>query len=183
MLGELEQRWNDFGPDLARFAAPGVDAGVVVTALAELGLPTDDDLITWFGWHNGATLYEGGSWTIGGWNQELLSLSEAVEHTKMKRKIAKSAADGDAEFEQLLWAPCSFGFTTGTDGSTMVIDLADAAPRPVRLDLRSDPSATQNVVAPSLIAAVRIWLDDFESGYLRWLPNWAWQDSRLENTP
>lgn len=71
-----------------------------------------------------------------------------------------------------------FGFTTGNDGSTMAIDLADPPVRPVRFSDRNGPCAPANIVAPSLAAAVILWLDDFEKGYLSWAPGYAWQDSR-----
>src|SRR5437867_7739126 len=55
-LEELEQRLRAFGAPIAEAFRPGASADDVRATLAEEELPAHPDVVSWWGWHDGATL-------------------------------------------------------------------------------------------------------------------------------
>lgn len=55
LLEQCEKEFISAGVPLDRWLAPGIGAEEVNQKLAEVGLIAPDELLVWFGWHNGLT--------------------------------------------------------------------------------------------------------------------------------
>jgi hypothetical protein len=58
LLDELEQRLQAFGAPIVEAFHPGAPADEVRSVLAAEGLHAHADVVTWWGWHNGAAIAE-----------------------------------------------------------------------------------------------------------------------------
>jgi hypothetical protein len=79
---------------------PGIDESEVRRMLAEVDLEPPDDLIDWFGWHNGYAPPPNGQpfWNIGPWHQAI-GLEPAYDiYTELRNDIDDLAPDEDTEW-------------------------------------------------------------------------------------
>jgi hypothetical protein len=175
-LKGLERRWQHLGANIAEVAAPGLAGDVVVAALADIGLPPDDDVLAWFAWHNGAIQRSRSDPcpTMCGLGLQLASIEQCMETTQMMRRFVR---DEEPDIAAVVWPLTAFSVAYG-EGLHLVIDMADAPRRPARLDERSTPPASRNIYAENLARAVAKWNSEidrgdygFDSERQCWLPN------------
>jgi len=95
-LTRLEATWSRLGLSVATTAEPGLEEGVVVETFAALDLEAPAELVTWFGWHNGA---RGDPYTreaVPGW--WLLRLDECVDRFLFHRDFGRSEGWPEVEW-------------------------------------------------------------------------------------
>jgi hypothetical protein len=137
LLDELELRLRAFGAPIAEAFRAGAAPGRVREALAAEGVTPHDDLVTWWGWHDGAAVdaqpmgsgpfihRRSENLLVGGWH--LLPLSEAVAIRRWFRETY-TAATVERLFPQS-WMP-----VLTTDGAgELCADTAAAGPAPLHI--------------------------------------------------
>jgi hypothetical protein len=86
-LARLERTWSRLGLAIADAAAPGLDEEVVRSTLSVLDLEAPAELVTWFGWHNGASTSPYMREALPGW--WLLTLDECVDRFLSHRDFGR----------------------------------------------------------------------------------------------
>jgi hypothetical protein len=104
LLDELEQKLKAYGAPIAGALRHGAAPEHVREALAAEGVPAHDDLVTWWGWHDGVEIdapavesgpgiYQRGENTlVGPWL--LLSLADAIRIRRWFRELHDRAGIG-----------------------------------------------------------------------------------------
>ena len=136
LLPLLERRLREFGAPIADAFRPGAAPGRVREALAAAGLDAHEDLVVWWGWHDGAEAVPAGSITsaetslVSPWFMP--TLEQAIRLRRERHAIYREVAEGsdmaglDASFPQS-WLPV----VTTELGSDLCADTAAAGPAPL----------------------------------------------------
>jgi hypothetical protein len=162
-LERLEAALIRTGYPIAEGLQPGLSEDEVRTRLAAIGVDPPDDLVTWFGWHDGYETPTGGSYY--GWicpAFEILTLEEACErHAYHQQDLLLSTPYRDQQTE---WFP-----VLRSDAASCVINYSD--------DVESRGSVAicdAGVVEPapgrrpaSLVEPIELWLSYLDSGLWR----------------
>jgi len=105
LLDELEQRLRAFGAPIAGAFRPGAAPERVREALAAEGVKPHDDLVIWWGWHDGAEVLppapsdppippdSGENMLLGPWH--VVSLDESVRFRRWQRNEYEALGMGD----------------------------------------------------------------------------------------
>jgi hypothetical protein len=171
LLDELEHRLRAFGAPIVEAFRPGVSADEVRAVLAAEGLSAPDDVVVWWGWHDGAALHDappvhsGPSVYLRSENTlvedwHVLSLREAVRTHRWFR------ADAEKTPPDLLpagWFPI---LVTGAK-PVMWIDCAAAADAPAELYVDERLPGSSGPLFPSLTAFVGMIIRAFDEGLTR----------------
>lgn len=167
LLAEYENRLRDLGIPTRELLRPGVSRGRVIDTMAEIGLTPPEELIVWFGWHNGAVypspIEEKGvpSMVISHYGQSL-SVEVAVEKHKL-RSTFPAEIGWNYDPGWLTLGPDSFGIAVKCNDAVgdvpLVRHVNDEHP------LRDLESSHQVVSLCTLIA----WqIDALEQGVYEW---------------
>ena len=163
LLQRLERSWAS-QPDhrLARTAVPGVSPEEVEAAFTSVGLPTPDEAIEWFGWHNAGSINADAHQMPGIDNFALMSLTNALNTVETLNRV-------NAQTEWTYWSTDWFPLMHDGGGGYLLIDAAGACGRstPVLVKGRDEGRSEARIVAPSLAALVAYWVDLIERGSWR----------------
>jgi hypothetical protein len=99
-LNRFERALADHEVPVVQGLLPGVDESEVRQMLAEVDIEPPDDLIDWFGWHNGYAPPRSGKpfWNIGP-SQQAIGLERAYDiYTELRHDIDELAPDEDTEW-------------------------------------------------------------------------------------
>jgi hypothetical protein len=169
LLEELDRRLRAFGAPIVEAFRPGLPAGEVKAVFADEGLSAPDDVVTWWGWHDGAAVSDAPPVVSGpgvylrsentlieDWH--VLSLDEA---TRTHRWFRADYADaGAADLLPGGWFPI---LVTGAK-PTMWIDCS-GADAPLYVDEHL-PEPTEPLF-PSLAQFVADVIRAFDQGLIR----------------
>ena len=136
LLSELEKRLREFHAPIAETFRPGANPEHVRAALSAAGLEPHDDLVVWWGWHDGAEAVPSGSITsattslISPWFMP--TLEDAIRLRRDRHLILRQV---DEEYEAVKlgalfpqsWLPVA----TTELGSDLCADSAASGPAPL----------------------------------------------------
>jgi hypothetical protein len=167
LLSELEKRLREYDAPIARVFRPGANPQCVRATLSAAGLESHDDLVVWWGWHDGAEAVPPGSMTsattslISPWFMP--TLEDAIRLRRERHQILRQAheeygaASAGALFPQS-WLPV----VTTELGSDLCADTAAAGPAPLHT-ISKEVEVSLNHFE-SLSEFVQLILDAFEKG-------------------
>jgi len=136
LLSELEKRLREYHAPIAEAFRPGAQPEHLRAALSAAGLEPHDDLVVWWGWHDGAEAVPPGSITssttslISPWFMP--TLEDAIRLRRERHLILREV---DEEYEAVnlgalfpqSWLPVA----TTELGSDLCADTAAAGPAPL----------------------------------------------------
>lgn len=137
----LEERLRAFGAPIADTFLPGADPAYVEETLAHEELAVHDDVLTWFGWHDGARerppdrdengnlvrAYGADTTLVGPW--WMFTLAEAVQNRRMHLDIGQEI-HGDLRDDDLVprsWLPIA----TSLGAGELCVDTDASGPAPL----------------------------------------------------
>lgn len=185
LLAEFEQALRQRGVPIDAWLQPGIPSDTVTSALAEVNLVPSEELLVWFGWHNGraaTTVQERATTSATIPNFVPASLEEAVRQYRESVLEFQVPASLDPEL---------FYFGAGPGwlrlGSSLYGCAIDCSADPVLpIAIRSaDPdfvlSAGEGLYqAVSLCTLVTWWLEGLDHGAYEWRgEQWAIHDELL----
>lgn len=150
-LAALESVWTSANPSLADRLAPGVTSDHVRAVAAQYGITATDDLVDWYGWHNGGR----GSpdLPIGASSFYFITLDQAVERLRTKQWVLQQLSPDEAAG---MWRSTLFPLAAGAGSTLMTLDCGQShAPQVVV----SDPVARLSPEGPTLLGLVQRWLE------------------------
>lgn len=155
LLDELARCAADAGAPLHDVLQPGLSRQQVVDGLGQLGLAAPEELVAWWGWHNGSR-----PGLIGGQGMALNSLEYALA-------IYPHDALGTGEFSWnpayvTLLGPGSYGVSVSTAQS-----LTPPAVRGTESGAGTEPGRVDNQ-AISLCTVVTWWITARRNGWITW---------------
>ena len=172
LLEELERRLRAYGAPIVDAFGPGIPADQIRAVFDDEGLNAPDDVVAWWGWHNGAALSDAPpvrsgpgvylrseNTLIDDWH--VLSLDEA---TRTHRWFRANYADaGAADLLPAGWFPI---LVTGAK-PTMWIDCSAGAEEPAPLYVDEHLPEPAGPLFPSLATFVAAVIRAFDEGLLR----------------
>jgi hypothetical protein len=165
-LEELEHEGRKMSAPLGSSGLPGASERDVRLMLEPLGLIPNDELLTWFHWHNGWS----DAYCTTPDNMAPFDLQRAVDSCRMMRDIALDVASGEGpEKVEAVWRSTFFPIT-GESGDWMVIDTAPDSPKLSTRYYYRDTGSWGAAAAPSLGSVVQTWVDDLKTGQTYWTP-------------
>jgi hypothetical protein len=172
LLDELERRLRAFGAPIVDAFAPGLPVDEVRTVLDAEGLRAPDDVVAWWGWHNGAVLSDvppvlsgpgvylrSENTLVEDWH--VLSLGEATRTHRWFR--ADYAEAGAADLLPAGWFPI---LVTGAK-PTMWVDCRAGANVPTPLYVDEHLPEPAGPLFPSLADFVGAIIRAFDEGLIR----------------
>jgi len=172
LLDELERRLRAFGAPIVEAFGPGVPVEEVRAVLAGEGLHAPDDVVVWWGWHNGAVVSDAPpvhsgpgvylrseNTLVEDWH--VLSLSEATRTHRWFRADYPGA--GAADLLPAGWFPL---LVTGAK-PTMWIDCTAGADVPAPLYVDEHLPEPAGPLFPSLADFVGAIIRAFDEGLIR----------------
>jgi hypothetical protein len=175
-LDRWEQCWRDLGFPVDDDLMPGLSLADVRGTLEPLG-PVPDDVITWFGWHNGSRDGMNKPWAHAPTGSCLISLDLALEHQATYVEVTRLRPEDGADRWEPTWLPL-----IDTDqGDSVSLDLVTGEVRTAHFWPWSDehPHLTRRA-APDLASIVTLWCDVLDAGYYAWHGgNWKYDTSQL----
>ncbi len=161
-LAEYERVWGTLRPEGVKPLRPGASPETVRQTLAGAGLPSPQEIIDWFGWHNGS----GEGWLSqlpSVWH--LLSLDEALEHREQVREERRrfiatlGPSEPPDEWDDLdfhwhhSWLPVLMG-----DATYVVAELrAGGDEVPLRAWASDAPEEANEMASPSMASVIEYW--------------------------
>jgi hypothetical protein len=160
-LVRLEQALRDHGAPIAQAFRPGLPPGDVAEALRAEGLAPHDDVIAWFGWHDGADVaaphrdesgdvirYGGESVLVGPWSMFELRRALSDRRQALDAQAADVArfGDGAASFAAG-WLPLA----TSEGAGELCIDTTAAGVAPLWIH---DPETQDGRRSPQFASLV-----------------------------
>ena len=154
-LERLERALRDYGAPIGRAFRPGLDPDVVSEALRAEGLAPHDDVIAWFGWHDGADVapphcndngdvirYGGEAVLVGPWSVFELRRALGDRREALDAQAADIArfGTGAASFAAG-WLPLA----TSDGAGELCIDTTAAGPAPLWIH---DPETQDGRTSP-----------------------------------
>ncbi|MCI0159380.1 hypothetical protein KNO15_21980 [Leifsonia shinshuensis] len=155
LLDELARCAADAGAPLDDVLQPGLSRQQVLDGLGELGLPAPDELVAWWGWHNGSRPD-----LIGGQGLALNSLEYAIA-TYPRDSLGTGEFSWNPAYVTVL-GPGSYGVSVST--------AANASPPAVRATESgqgTEPDRVDNQ-AISLCTVVTWWITARRNGWITW---------------
>lgn len=130
-LAGIDEQWSLLGMPVARVAAPGVDRETITNAGASLGLAVPDEVVAWFGWHNGVVQEPRPKSRerilVGRW--ELTSLEEAVAEYEERRRLAQDEVEPPWSIDDF-WPAHFFPLSLATSSDTLAVDCSGPSDEP-----------------------------------------------------
>ncbi len=181
LLDRYTALWTELGCPRASLLRPGLPAERVRQALAAEGLSAHQEIVDWYGWHDGTELAGGASTvTLPPPRLWVFNLAEAVAERRalvefaaqMSADIRHDDPDAGPEYPLILadywWRPTWLPIARGGGSDRLAIDLSvDDAPG-LRYWAADSPDLAQELAAPSLTALVAHWIAALESGACEW---------------
>jgi len=121
LLLMLEAEWLRLRAPLAGRLRPGLGPAEVHAKVAALGLTAPDDLVTFFGWHDGADgsdVYEQKMFVD---DLRLVTLDEAIEETRSQRELSSQVSTPPAF---VLWPEPWVLLCRGRGGQELALDCS-----------------------------------------------------------
>jgi hypothetical protein len=127
VLASLEERLRAYGAPIIDAFRPGADAPYVKEALVREGLAPHEDVLAWFGWHDGALerpaeldasgkiikAYGADTTLVGPW--WMFTLAEAMENRRMHLELIREnySDRGDEYLLRRSWLPVATSLGAG----------------------------------------------------------------------
>jgi cell wall assembly regulator SMI1 len=176
-LRRLEAAWRRQGAPILEHAAPGLTDAEIDDLMGPLDVELPEELRTWWRWHDGllgdpamydfGASYGLGSVGPGGW--QLMSLRDAIVRYQREPREAQWPADPIAG--QFFWRDSWFPFArVGSNQDFLFVDTDAGEEPPVRVCFNTDWYEWDVDLAPTLAAAIGIWVRTLEEGYFTWDP-------------
>jgi hypothetical protein len=172
-LERLEAALAQVGHPVVRGLRPGRPAEEVQARLAEIDVDPPEDVITFFGWHDGYETPSGDVWQgrISP-SYRPFSLDEACDEHASHQDVLKAAAEYTGEQSQWFaileadgaWCVVNYGCSSNTRGQVAAWDGGELTPAP-----EHRPS--------SLAEPIELWVSYLEAGHWRWDGS-RWIDNR-----
>lgn len=166
-LRRYEAQWRALHPGGTQGLLPGLDPATVTQRLGEHGLPAPQEILDWYGWHDGARGIDTGigdddGWMPSIWN--LLSLDGALSRRESQRELARDLAEDDEEVGAWFWGPDSWLPILRRNDSHVVADLRPGS-AVVRLHFWVSYLSPEEraPASPSIAAVIDHWTDVAES--------------------
>lgn len=170
LFAALEQRWRDRAVPSWQVPGPPPTAADVIDALQPLDLTAHPDTIAWFGWLGGSrrevvadhsnlrSQYE-----VGGDMMEMMSLSAAIDMTKMVRLIAEQAVRQTGEDPSEYWPSDALAFAVDPGGDLFA--FRSDPPGSVWLLEKALPAKQADL---SLASTLDRWVRQIDAGVVKW---------------
>lgn len=156
-LAALEQEWQRLGVPLWQVLARGSSESEVRELLRNRMGRERDDLVSWFTWQGGSL---DSGWEAAPLGLQLLSIRDALAGRDDQIEVAIAYPTAGRAWEPR-WLPL-------TDDPTTALYAVDTESGQVLfIDWWAVPFA--RVVAPSILAAIRYWVDILRQDYYRWV--------------
>ncbi|MGO4298835.1 hypothetical protein [Leifsonia sp. RAF41] len=172
LLSALEERLIRVGVPVQNWLNTGLSEHAVRVRLAEVGLTAPDEVVAWFGWHNGRNLAAGPASRLALPRFDMQSLEAAIDSYRL------------FGFDSAEPLP-SFGAGTGwlrlvDDNLGCAVECLEPGPRPPRLRYRTEefgvPGTERLWKARSICTLVGWMIDGIESGAHTWIDeNHGWR--------
>lgn len=170
VLRRLEDRLRRSGAAIVPVLHRGIDEPEVVSLLGGLGLTPTSEVVTWFGWHDGAGERGMPSTVIrlvpGGEFYDLAFLCKECVETRSNAE-AVAAMPGGVLTADDLWRASWFPLLRLSGGGYLAVDLAggEGSVSPVHVVWNDDaPERRARVAWPSILAFVEVVIGRFEAG-------------------
>jgi hypothetical protein len=162
-LGELEAECRRLGAPLGVGGLRGATELEVGRAFESTDLVPNEELLTWFQWHNGWAEY-----CSTPDNLDPYDLTTAADFCRIMRDIANDVARRDGpEAIASVWRS-SFFPISGASGDRVVVDTAPTTPEQALRYYYRDEGTNGAERAPSLRSLVEVWVADLRSGLTYW---------------
>jgi hypothetical protein len=175
-LERWEQCWRDLGFPVNEELMPGLDEAGVRRVLEPLG-PVPDDVITWFGWHNGSRNESNSPHSHAPTGSCLITLDTAVYNQAIYVSVTAQRPE-DTEDQ---WEPTWLPLIDTDKGDSFLLDLVTGEVRTSFFWPWSEehPHLTR-LAAPDLATIVTLWCDVLDAGYYTWRDgDWRYDASQL----
>jgi hypothetical protein len=165
LLEEFEELVRSQGAPVDNQLGAPLDRETIVEMLAPIGLTPPEELLAWFGWHNGLTAPPGGRLRGD-------ALSPCIIPSTLEQAVERYYTEADDDHEEGRWdAAPGWLFLDATQDGLAVFCGDDPAVAPlVRSADDESPlwaeESSQQVV--SLCTAVSYWIRSVELGVHRW---------------
>ncbi len=155
-LAALEGVWTSADPSLADRLAPGAASHQVRAAAAQYGITATDDLLDWYGWHNGVR--GGPAVAVGGSSFYFITLDQAVERLRINEWVVRQLSPDEAAG---LWRSTLFPLAASAGSLLMTLDCSPSIASQVVV---SDPAELLPTDGPTLLELVQRWLELHATG-------------------
>lgn len=179
LLDEFESLVQAQGSPVKNQLGVGLDRGTIVQQLTGIGIEPPEELVVWFGWHNGLAAPAGGRLRGD-------ALPPCIIPSTLNKAIGRYYRDKDADHGEGPWdsAPGWLMLSNTTSGLAIFCsDDPDNPPRIRSVDMDHplwEVESTQQVV--SLCTAVSYWIRALELGVHSWnraTEKWDYDPSRI----
>lgn len=177
LLGDYQRRLEAVGIPIDTWLAPGVSEEEVRRELAKVDLVSPDEVVVWFGWHNGrapgvarqVSLHALPTFDPSSLAEAIKSYDDWVLHYEAPPVPNGRAPIPDEYFQ--------FGVTRGwlrliNDGRGCAVECAEPSSKSPRLRSATEdfgtPGSEHLFQAVSLCTLVAWWIESLESGAFRW---------------
>jgi hypothetical protein len=164
LLVHLEAEWTRLRAPVAARLRPGLREEEVRSRLATLGLDAPDDLVTFFGWHDGEDHSDGQQRPMLVDDLFLVTLDEAVELTRFQRELSGQVSEPPSF---VLWPQSWALVCTGGGGQELALDCSSRHGVPYLKDRDqaaiSDFDGDLLPRAASLAAVVAEWIAELSA--------------------
>lgn len=173
-LAALEVVWTSADPSLADRLAPGVASHHVRAAADAFGITATDDLLDWYGWHDGVRGPP--AVAVGGSSFYFITLDQAVERLRINKWVLQQLSPDEAAG---LWRSSLFPLAASAGSLLMTLDCSPSIASQVVV---SDPAELLPTDGPTLLGLVQRWLELHATGVYSFRDG-QWQTDRALLSP
>lgn len=173
-LHEWEQMWRATGAPVDEILSAGLRPDEVRAAIGREAV--HPDVLTWFGWHNGAH----GLWDAVPSGRHMFGLDTLLQLRPLVKKWAEAIRPPATELQ---YREAFFPLLNNDDNDTVLVDLDTGEVVRHEIEEMVERSPTLLLIGEDLESVVRVWMDLLRGLHVKYEPGQVYFDIDKADVP